>query len=143
MRVRLSPNELWRKASYDFSTHTACCKRGRMRCAVEDTLASATRSFIRRLRRDGQLAITQQSDHPVAQISPLEQHEDDHRQHEPRGAQRTDDWTEPREARETRDLLRGDDDGPRGRSSGHLRFPKVGLDVFNRVLQLLDGSPLA
>jgi hypothetical protein len=87
--------------------------------------------------------MTQQSDHPVAQVSSLEQHEDDHRQHEPRGAQRTDDWTEPREARETRDLLRGDDDGPRDRSSGRLRFFKIGLDVFDRILQLLDGSPFA
>ena len=51
--------------------------------------------------------------------------------------------TEPREARETRDLLRGDDDGPGDRSSRHLRFSKVGLDVFDRLLQLLDRPPLA
>src|SRR6188474_1674119 len=99
--------------------------------------------LVKRLRRDGQLAMTQQSDHPVAQVASLEQHEDDHRQHESRGAQRTDDWTEPREARETRDLFRGDDDGPRDRASGHLRCSKVRLDVFDRVLQLLDGSPFA
>ena len=55
----------------------------------------------------------------------------------------TDDWTEPREARETRDLLGGDHDGPRDRPSGHLRLSKVGLDVFDRLLQLLDRPPLA
>ena len=105
--------------------------------------ADARSRLVKRLRRDGQLAVPEQPDQPIAQIPALEQHEDDHRQHEPRGAQRADDRTEPREARETRDLLRGDHDGPRDRSFGRIRFSEVGLDVFDRLLQLLDRSPLA
>ena len=83
----------------------------------------------------------EQPDHPVAQIPALEQHEDDHRHHEPGGAQRADDRTEPREARETRDLLRGDDDGPGDRSLGRLRFSEVGLDVFDRVSGSFSTDP--
>ena len=64
--------------------------------------ADAGSRLVKRLRRHGQLAVPEQPDQPVAQIPAFEQHEDDHRQHEPGRAQRTDDRTEPREARETR-----------------------------------------
>jgi hypothetical protein len=87
--------------------------------------------------------VPDQSDYPVAQIPAFQQHEDDHRQHEPGRPQRADDWTEPREARETRDLLEGDHDRPGDRSSRHLRFSEVGLDVFEGLLQLLDGPSFA
>ena len=55
---------------------------------------------------------------------------------------RAEHWTEPREARETGDRLRGDDDGPRKFFGGRLRFSQVGLDVFDRLLQLLDRPSL-
>ena len=45
--------------------------------------ADARCRLVKRLRRDGQLSVPEQPDQPVAQISPFEQHEDDHRQHEP------------------------------------------------------------
>ena len=105
--------------------------------------ADAGSRLVERLRRDRQLAVPEQPDQPIAQIPAFEQHEDDHRHHEPGRAQLADDRTEPREARETRDLLGGDHDGPRDRSFGRLRFSEVGLDVFDRLLQLLDRSPLA
>ena len=63
--------------------------------------ADAGSGLVKRLRGDGQLAVPDQPDQPVAQIAAFEQHEDDHRHHEPRGSQRADDRREPREARET------------------------------------------
>jgi hypothetical protein len=97
--------------------------------------ADTSARLVKRLRRDGQLA--------VPELTTFEQHEDDHRERETGRSHRTNYRTEPREAREPRALVRGDHDGPRGRSSGHIRFSKVGLDVLDRPLQLLDRSPFA
>jgi hypothetical protein len=105
--------------------------------------AETSARLVKRLRRDGQLAVPEQPDQPVAQLTTFEQHEDDHRERETGRSHRTNYRTEPREAREPRALVRGDHDGPRGRSSGHIRFSKVGLDVLDRPLQLLDRSPFA
>ena len=128
---------------------------GRARCPGSDAVdqidqrlhqqlpADAGSRLVKRLRRHGQLAVPEQPDQPIAQIPAFEQHEDDHRQHEPGRAQRTDDRTEPREARETGHRRRGDHDGPRPGSFARVRFAKVGPDVFDRLLQLLDRSPLA
>ena len=70
------------------------------------------------------LAMAEQPNQAIAQIPALEQHEDDHRQHEPGCSHWADDRAEPRETRETRDQLRGDHDGPRGRSVGALDCPR-------------------
>ena len=65
-------------------------------------------------------------------------------QHEAGRSQRSDDRTEPREARDTRVCFRGDDDGPRRACRlGASDCSEVGLDVFDRLLQLLDRTALA
>ena len=70
---------------------------------LHQQLPADTRSrLIERLRRNGQLAVAEQPNQPIAQIPAFEQHEDHHRQHEPGGSQGADDRAEPREARETR-----------------------------------------
>ena len=99
--------------------------------------------LIERLRRDCQLAVAEQPNQPIAQIPAFEQHEDHHRQHEPGGPHGADDRTKPREARETRDRLGGDHNGPRGRSCRRARLSKIGLDAFDRLLKLLDRSSLS
>ena len=82
--------------------------------------------------------MAEQAEQPVAQIPAFEQHEDDHRQHEAGRSQRADDRTEPPEAR---NLLRGDHHGLLPRAFGRIGLSEVGLDVFDRLLQLLDRSP--
>jgi hypothetical protein len=49
----------------------------------------------------------------------------------------------PSHAKPEKPVLRGDDDGPGGCAARRLRFPEVGLDVFDRVLELFDRSPRA
>ena len=90
------------------------------------------------------MAEAKQTNQPIAQIPPFEQHENHHRQYQPCGPGGADDRTKPREAREIRDRLRPHDNGPRGPSSGRrARLSKIGLDNLNRVLKLLDRSSLA
>ena len=60
--------------------------------------ADASARLVKGLRRDGELAVPDQPDQPVAERPAFEQHEDDHRQHEPGRAQPADHRTEPREA---------------------------------------------
>ena len=104
--------------------------------------ADTTARLVKGLCRDGQPAEPEEADQPVTEIATLEQHENDEHQDEARRSQGTDYRREPRKAREPRDLFGGDDNGPRDGSFGRLRSPKVGRDVVDGLLQLLDRSRL-
>ena len=81
-----------------------------------------------------------QPDQAISQIAALKQHEDDHRCDEPRRAQRPDDGSEPREAKETCHLVGGHHERPGQRAFRCLRRFQIGFDPFDHLLQLLDGT---
>ena len=83
-----------------------------------------------------------QPDQAIPQIAAFEQHEDDHRRDEPRRAQRPDDG--PSHAKPEKPVT-WSEVTTTGRDTVPLGPPtfQVGLDVFERLLQLLDRPSLA
>ncbi len=89
------------------------------------------------------MAVPEQPNQPVAEIPALEQHEDHRHQHQPSRSHRTQDGTEPRETRVVAVVIRRDDDRARRGAPGRIRRSEISLDVFDRLLQLLDRAASA
>ena len=87
--------------------------------------------------------MTDETNQPIAEILPLEQHEQDEHDHESCGTGRLHERTHPAEGREAGQRLARNHDRLRHRAPGSVVDANVLLDLIERGLQPLDGAAAA